>query len=40
LQSNCESPLEGHALPFPKIGADGATSAKKSGDGLWAASPG
>src|SRR6476646_10700478 len=28
------------AARFPKFGADGATSAKKSGDGLWAASPG
>ena len=28
------------AARFPKLGADGVTSAKKSGDGLWAASPG
>ena len=28
------------AARFPKFGADSATSAKKSGDGLWAASPG
>ena len=28
------------AARFPKFGVDSATSAKKSGDGLWAASPG